>query len=177
MPKKAAKSTGKRRELRGKLESFNISPRGTVEGAIFRGVEGAFQINLPKDAAAKPARWKVGSVVVAVGERKPDHDHGAHPVYELAVYQLPEEAQLEGRVVRLNYARHGEVNGAHLDNGTFLHLKPDGARKHELEPGDSVQARGRKKSGADADVIEPDELRVTAHRATESPKRRTSSKR
>ena len=47
-----------------------------------------------------------------------------------------------GRIERLNYALHGEVNGGILDSGDFLHLKPEGARAVKLKAGMKVEGRG-----------------------------------
>jgi hypothetical protein len=44
--------------------------------------------------------------------------------------------QFSGRIERLNYVLHGEVNGGVLDSGDFLHLKPEAA---------PVEARDRTK--------------------------------
>ena len=46
---------------------------------------------------------------------------------------------------RLNYALHGEVNGAILDSGDFLHLKPHGARVLQLVVGMDVKGVGSTK--------------------------------
>ena len=48
-----------------------------------------------------------------------------------------------GRIERLNYALHGEVNGGILESGDFLHLKPEGARAINLAVGMAVEARGK----------------------------------
>jgi hypothetical protein len=46
------------------------------------------------------------------------------------------------------------VNGCHLDDGTFVHTKPDGARKYKLRVGDKVKATGERRTGTDAVVLE-----------------------
>jgi hypothetical protein len=54
----------------------------------------------------------------------------------------PTRKLFKGRVVRLNYARHGEPNGVVLDSGDFIHLRPQGFRDSALKLGDAVQAEG-----------------------------------
>ena len=51
-------------------------------------------------------------------------------------------ASYSGTVVRLNFARHGEVNGVVLDSGHFIHTRPDGMAKLQLAVGDRVEAQG-----------------------------------
>jgi hypothetical protein len=46
------------------------------------------------------------------------------------------------------------VNGYHLDDGTFAHVKPEGAKRHKLRVGDQVKGVGRRRAGADAAVLE-----------------------
>jgi hypothetical protein len=70
-----------------------------------------------------------------------------------------ESGKFSGRVARLNYALHGEVNGGILESGDFLHLKPEGARAVGLKLGLSVKGKGKTKPMADGHlVIEADEV-------------------
>ena len=62
--------------------------------------------------------------------------------------------EVSGTIVRLNYALHGEVNGYHLDDGTFAHVKPEGAKKYKLRVGDQVKANGSLRAGSGATVLE-----------------------
>ena len=48
-------------------------------------------------------------------------------------------------VVRFNYAKHGKPNGVVLDNGDFIHTKPDGLEKLGLKVGDTVKVKGQAK--------------------------------
>lgn len=43
-------------------------------------------------------------------------------------------------VIRFNYVRHGEPNGGVLENGDFIHAKPQGLIGLKLEIGDKVSA-------------------------------------
>jgi hypothetical protein len=137
------------RRLRGKVLAFNISPKGHIEGALIETADGHAQINFPKhDAGALAQTMRVGSKLDIVAELEPDE--GEHPVYRAA----DAAAEASGTIVRLNYALHGEVNGYHLDDKTFLHVKPEGAKKHKLRIGEKVKATGSRRAGADAVVLE-----------------------
>jgi len=145
MPKMPKQS----RRLRGKLLAFNISPRGDIEGALVETSAGTAQLNFPKhDAAAMAKAMRIGSDIDVAAE--PEPDEGDHPVYRAS----DEAGEASGTIVRLNYALHGEVNGCHLDDGTFVHLKPKGAKRHKLRIGDKIKATGSRRSGADAVVLE-----------------------
>jgi len=127
---------------------FNLSPKGQIEGWLLACAERTVQVNLPKDSDARAPEPKLGETVTvrAVLEAK----EYAHPVYLL----VPEAHTVHGRVARLNYARHGEVNGFILDDGTFIHQKPEGAKKHPVRVGDEVDVKGTKRVGPAATVIE-----------------------
>jgi hypothetical protein len=138
--------------LRGKVSAFNISPKGHIEGAIVETATGAIQINFPKhEAEALIRAMRVGAELAL--EADFETDEGDHPVY-LATGNGAADAEASGTVVRLNYALHGEVNGCHLDDGTFVHTKPDGARKYKLRVGDKLKATGERRTGTDAVVLE-----------------------
>jgi len=77
-----------------------------------------------------------------------------HPVYELASLKneqgrelkqpSPEDRKFvhqEGTIKTLNYARHGEVNGAVLDSGDFIHLGPS-AGSIKLAVGQKITVDG-----------------------------------
>jgi hypothetical protein len=155
MPEKSSK---KKRQaslphLRGKLLAFNISPKGHIEGAVVKTATGSpIQINFPKhEAEALVREMRVGGEIDI--EADFETDEGDHPVY-LATGRGASEAEARGKVVRLNYALHGEVNGCHLDDGTFVHVKPEGARRYKLRVGEKVKATGERRTGTDAVVLE-----------------------
>jgi hypothetical protein len=136
-------------QLRGEVSAFNISPKGHVEGVLLQTSTGRAQVNLPKqDSDTLLDSMKVGTRVAL--QVKLESDDEAHPVYELC----DAEAGVTGTVVRLNYALHGEVNGVHLEEGTFVHLKPEGAKKYALHVGDKVKAIGVRRVGPAAVVLE-----------------------
>ena len=54
-----------------------------------------------------------------------------------------------------HYALHGEINGAILDNGDFVHLKPEGAKAAKLSLGQKLTVSGKEKpSSTEHRVIE-----------------------
>ena len=52
------------------------------------------------------------------------------------------ERTIDGVVKYLNYTRHGEVNGAILENGNFVHLGPKGAKLVKLAIGEKLSVVG-----------------------------------
>lgn len=146
MPKKSRATF-----LRGTVSAFNLSPKGQIEGVMLDTGDGTVQVNFPKaEADALAQSMRVGSQVDLYGEL--ETDESAHRVY--SVTKRGEDSGIGGRVVQLNYARHGEVNGFHLDDGTFVHLKPEGAKKHRIHVGEMVRAKGIWRSGDTAPVLE-----------------------
>ena len=145
MPKNEKRSSSK---LRGKIVSFNISPKGHVEGALVSTSSGTAQVNFPKHAADFARSTSVGANIEFQVKREPDE--GDHPVYAVQ----DEAGEVSGKIVRLNYALHGEVNGYQLEDGTFVHVKPEGAKKYKLRVGEKVRALGSRRVGADAPVLE-----------------------
>jgi len=136
-------------KLRGKVLAFNISPKGHVEGVLVETATGRAQLNFPKHDAESLARaTRVGSKIELEVKREPDE--GEHPVFTAQA----SHGEYTGTVVRLNYALHGEVNGYHLDDGTFAHVKPEGAKKYKLKVGDQLKAVGQRRTGVDATVLE-----------------------
>lgn len=158
MPKKSARSSSR---LKGKIVAFNISPKGHVEGVLLTTPSGTCQINFPKHERERDAfarSFAVGQRVELNAEL--EADDGDHPVYRLRPDE--ETAEVAGTIVRLNHALHGEVNGCHLDDGTFVHLKPEGAAKHKLKIGERIRASGMKRLGPSAVVLEAKTVKRTA---------------
>lgn len=148
MPKKPKSST-----LRGKVIAHNISPKGHIEGVLLRTSTDTVQVNLPKHRESElSARMKIGDQVELVVE--PADSEGEHPVYMVT----DSAARTEGIVKQLNYTRHGEVNGYRLQDGTFVHVKPDGARRAKVQVGDRIAADGVRIVGDHAVVLETDRV-------------------
>ncbi|MGN6507583.1 MAG: hypothetical protein ACTHM6_18660 [Tepidisphaeraceae bacterium] len=150
--------------LSGKLISFNLSPKGVPEGMIIQQIDAAagdvVQINFSPELAGQVTRIvQPGDAITA--ETVPFHEaeDDAHPVYDLVrlttsdgntltAEGAPEMGvRVQGVVVRINYARRGEPNGAILDTGDFVHLRPHGARAIALSLGQSITAEGDVRSG------------------------------
>jgi len=152
-------------QLRGKIISFNISPKGHIEGALVETKTGPAQVNFHKHDGKSLARsMPVGSTIDL--KVSLEDDEASHPIYVVE----DDEAEASGTVVRLNYALHGDVNGYHLDDGTFIHVKPKGAKKYQMLVGEMVKATGSRHPGADAIVLE-------AHAVERVGKRRAQSAR
>jgi hypothetical protein len=77
----------------------------------------------------------------------------SHPVYDFEALESVDgkkPAQVkprlgpayQGKVARLNFAKHGEANGVVLDSGDFIHTRPDGMKRLRLKVGDAVKADG-----------------------------------
>ncbi len=148
--------------LSGSVAQFNLSPKGVPEGLILEQNSGdRVQINFESDiagsvTAAVSEGQKVSLKVTPFGDRHPD----AGPVFELLTLQSPDgltvvvdgpgkdEVSVGGTVVRLNHARRGEVNGAILNSGEFVHLRPHGVRAiGGLKVGDRLTAVGEVRPG------------------------------
>ena len=56
--------------------------------------------------------------------------------------KTPQPRAHRGRVVRFNYARHGEANGFILESGDFIHTAPKGFKKLKVKVGDVIEAEG-----------------------------------
>jgi hypothetical protein len=135
----------------GAVEALNMSPKGFCEGFLLRTAKGTVQINFPKDEAEALGRTFHPGDEIAI-EVEPQNPHG-EPQHK--VFRLVNDNRFSGRVVQLNYALHGEVNGGILDSGDFLHLKPEGARAVGLATGMEVEGRGvRKPMTGNRSVIE-----------------------
>ena len=133
-------------QISGTVQGFNYAPRGEVEGLMIKTADRVVQINLPRDLgpiiASKAA---VGSQVQL--SAIPQMGMPDHPVYDFysmksgdREIRMPSPADekfvhVEATVKQLNYARHGEVNGAVLDSGDFVHFGPDAAGALNLQPG------------------------------------------
>ncbi len=178
----------------GTVQSFNYSPKGSFEGLLLEtDHHKAIQINFPQHLAGRIA------VVAAPGTQvqaevhleEEGRGHAAHPVYQLVrlktdnnQYTLSadeteeeEHHSFSGKVERLNYALHGEVNGAILDNGDFVHLKPHGAAELELTEGMELEGFGSTKSTIDGHlVIEAEEVNGIHLEKKPKPKKKAPHK-
>jgi len=142
------------------------SPRGEIEGVLLeaRGepLQVVFERHDAESASAFEGIRHGQTVVVEVLPPGPSpKGEGEHPVHAYgrlvsidgskpAKPKADGGAAYQGRVVRLNHARHGAANGVVLDSGDFIHLKPEGMARLKLKVGDLVQADGDAQQLADA---------------------------
>ncbi|MDQ7971993.1 MAG: hypothetical protein REJ24_05460 [Rhodocyclaceae bacterium] len=142
--------------VEGRFQHLVYSPRGEHEGVLIDtdGVPTQFVFDKhDTGAAAAFAQLAPGQRVTVEGSERPasPKGDGAHVVYDF--HRLSEvdgqplapthdDAPAEGRVLRINHARHGAPNGVVLDTGDFVHLKPEGFAQLALQPGDRVRAEG-----------------------------------
>ena len=142
--------------IEGRFQQLIFSPKGAIEGVLIEtdGLPTQFVVD-PQDGAIADqlARLNVGQSVVLEGPEEPPSPKGeaAHFVYRLTRLASvdgrekspPDQpGDVSGKVVRLNYARHGVPNGVMLDTGDFVHTKPDGFERLGLKVGDKVHAEG-----------------------------------
>ncbi len=142
----------------GTIEALNVSPKGFYEGFLLRAGQKLVQINLPKhDHALAEKGLEAGKKITVEVEPEKRHGEPTHEVFRLlSVAGIDGDSatrQFSGRIERLNYALHGEVNGGILDSGDFLHLKPEGARALKLKLGMQVEGHGRTKPMVDGHSV------------------------
>lgn len=140
--------------ISGTILQFNYSPKGTYEGLLLKSKKHIAQINFPPDLASRiSAEVSEGDKVKAAVEAYVDGQPSEHPVYSLlrlttkrgVLIDVANNNKLRGRVARINYAKHGEPNGAVLESGDFVHLKPHGARLVKLTVGETLEVEGEAK--------------------------------
>ncbi len=156
MPKKSRRVA---LQLRGKVLSYNISQKGHIEGVLIETAGGVAQLNFPKHAAEAMIRgMSVGSNIDCAVVL--EHDGNAHPVYRPS----DDDGPASGTILRLNYSLHGETNGFHLDDGTFVHVKPAKASRYNLCVEDKVIAIGTRRPSADTVVLDAKTVNKVADR-------------
>jgi hypothetical protein len=144
-------------KITGTFTQVVHSPKGGVEGLLMESEGQSVQFVLAKDdeaGAALVGALKAGQAITVAGDLMPPSSkgEGAHPVRSLDKIvavdgKAPKKASAAssgyaGKIVRLNYARHGAPNGYVLDTGDFIHVKPEGFAKLGLKVGDTVTADG-----------------------------------
>lgn len=161
--------------LKGVVERYNYSPKGGYESMLLKSADKLVQINFPPHMAAEVTKAVATGnqiSVVAVAEDA----KGDHPVYRLQKLTMangeeivmlkpkpgeqpkPENVEkTEGVIKYLNYGRRGEVNGAVLESGDFVHLGPQGAELVRLAIGQKLSIES-----AAATIVE-------GHRVIEHP--------
>ncbi|MDB5829502.1 MAG: hypothetical protein JWQ73_3722 [Variovorax sp.] len=142
--------------VEGRFQHLVFSPKGGIEGLMIDtdGVPTQF-VTDPHDPAVVDvlSKLRIGQALILEGsERGPSHKgEPEHSVYDFerlvsvdgkAPKAAPRQGDVVGTVVRLNHAKHGAANGVVLDNGDFVHTRPDGFERLGLKVGDKVRAEG-----------------------------------
>lgn len=161
--------------LRGRVIHLIYSPKGGIEGVLLQTSEGDAQLVLEKDDKVS-AKHLLGvaadDMLDAMVEKMPPSKKGPSPhrMYRLVRLGGSDSKPgrkndagaagiFNGRVVRFNYARHGEPNGVVLDSGHFIHTKPDGMKQVGLGIGKKIEAEGDARA-----LVHGDGFVVEAHR-------------
>ncbi len=118
----------------GTVDGYNRDPRGRINSVVIKSGGRLDQFGLPPDLAAGLSTIApAGQQVTAVGV--PEREVGDRTIYrttkltgaggkEIAVPTPgtpPTPVHVEGTITRLNFAAGGEVDGAMLDNGDYVH--------------------------------------------------------
>ncbi len=142
--------------VEGTFQHLIYSPKGAIEGVMIEtdGVPTQF-VTDPQDptVAERFAGLRPGQALTIEGTEaapspKGESDHTVYRFERLASVDGRDTEPLRahdgtrGTVVRFNHAKHGEPNGVVLDNGDFVHTRPDGLKRLGLQIGDTVQAEG-----------------------------------
>jgi hypothetical protein len=152
--------------LLGAVEGFNYSPKGEVESLMLREGNQVVQVVFPPEAGDAvlemvPVRERV--TIAAL----PDKSVAPHPVYrlvslttksgkQLAAAHFPRKGKpsqsqprpdektvhIDATVKQLNYGRRGEVNGAQIERGDFVHTGADTAVQLTLKIGQKLSVDG-----------------------------------
>lgn len=139
--------------ISGTVQSYNLGPRGNVEGLMIKTADRMAQVNLPPDLGAVVAQHApIGSAVRVNGiPQLGMPDHAVYDFYslkagdrELKVPTPGDErfVHLDSTISQLNYGRRGEVNGVMLDTGDFVHFGPDAAGALNLQAGQKLTVDG-----------------------------------
>jgi hypothetical protein len=139
-------------DLSGTIEAFNYSPRGDIDGVMLKMSDKTAQINLPPGMGAALSQTAPGSTLKV--SACPEPGQADHPIYELQSLTTEQGKKIsvpgagddkfvheEATIKHLNYARRGEVDGALLDSGDFVHVGP-AARDLKLSVGQKITVDG-----------------------------------
>ena len=128
--------------VEGTVDGFNRDPRGRVDSVVVKAADGKLdQFNLPPDLGDVAVHVAAeGHRVTAVGS--PERMVGDRTIFRLSKLTgadgkaaltaptpgVPEPTEtVEGTVRRLNVSPRGEVDGAVLDGGDYVHTGPAAA--------------------------------------------------
>lgn len=138
------------------------SPKGGIEGFMLDadGVPAQFVFGHGPDGSVALGTLVPGQRITVEGaEARPwPQGEGAHAVYAFKRLAAIDGKQAQpggapvhvrGKVVRMNYARHGAANGVLLDSGDFVHVRPDRFSTLGIALGSEVAAHGPARDLAD----------------------------
>ncbi len=155
--KPAEKHEPRIEKFHGLLQDFNMSPRGGIEGFVLHSDGQTVQINVTPEVGFAAVRGinQIVEVTVEPESFSGKLGKGDHPVFRLitltgadgkpliqAGNAKPEPITLQGVVKRINFARHGAANGVVLENGDFVHVRPDVMKRRNFKSGDPVNVEG-----------------------------------
>ena len=134
--------------LSGKVRSLNLSPKGSCESFLMDDGKRIVQINFSKQHVSNGL--KHGQSVSVHAKAYADERHSDHPVF---TWIERKKESYEGVVKQINYALHGEPNGAILKSGEFVHLHPEGARAVKLSVGQALSVEGDAHTSPDGHLV------------------------
>lgn len=150
-----ADEAGRTWSIEGRYMHPIYSPKGGIEGIMLDadGVATQFVFGHGADGAAPFGKVKPDQRITVEGiEAQPwPEGENAHAIYQFTrlagvdgqgAHDGAEPAHADGKVIRMNYARHGEANGVLLDSGDFVHIRPDRFAALGIAIGDQLEATG-----------------------------------
>jgi eukaryotic-like serine/threonine-protein kinase len=184
-----SRQRGQGQTLSGSVSGYNLNPAGTAESMMLNTGNSTVQLNFPPEmATAIQSAAAVGSQVTVVarsgggpggpggpGDQGPDDQQQAdHKVMNLESIKTASGGTLSvggpgggksttvtGAVKQLNYDRRGDINGAQLSNGTFVHLRP--GSDADLTVGEKVSVQGRQRTASSGmKIIEAESINGTS---------------
>jgi hypothetical protein len=165
-PSTSPRGNARLQTITGTVDGYNLDPRGVVNGIVVKQDDGRMaQFNVPPDAAGTiAAAATAGQKVTASGV--PETLVGDRGVFRLCTLSTADGKQqfdlssrdggpggggrqswqvthVDGVVKQLNYSPRGEVDGAQLDSGDFVHVGPRDAASLNLAVGQKLSVDGR----------------------------------
>lgn len=145
--------------VEGQFQHLIFSPKGSIEGVLIDtdGIPTQFVMDPHSSTILELfGKLRIGQKLVIEGSEAEPSGKGEspHSIYDFerlvsvdgkAVKAPPSQGHAAGTVARFNYAKHGAANGVVLDNGDFVHTRPDRLERLGLKVGDKVDAVGEER--------------------------------
>jgi len=117
------------------------------------GFRGGREAQGNDDMRPRPMANEMSPDQMRGGQRSPGDQHADHPVLHaltisgadgkaIDLHPAPVTVHVDAKITHLNYNERGDVDGAMLDNDTFVAFGPMAARALQLEPGQRLIADG-----------------------------------